>query len=219
MSNPGGHAVETIGWGHDKNGRGYWIAKNSWGCTWGDSGYFRQSWSFNTESYMYGIEMDLTAGFTSDVPSNYQNSCVAPADSDRSDHCREGQINEFGKCKNCNTGYSPNNDGVCVLATELISDNDSYDNDDWFWEENKPSDSVVWTECVSGGVAGWQCLGGDSTNCWTLNSGKSVDCATWLSYVEYWGGHEEALGVRCTACPGAPENCKVADGNKCTECN
>jgi len=46
----GGHAIECVGWGHDNNGEGFWIMKNSWGCNWGDVGYFKQSWAFNSES-------------------------------------------------------------------------------------------------------------------------------------------------------------------------
>jgi len=34
----GAHAVECVGWGHDEEGEGFWIMKNSWGCEWGDSG-------------------------------------------------------------------------------------------------------------------------------------------------------------------------------------
>lgn len=40
----GGHAIEVVGWGKEQDGEGYWIMKNSWGCNWGDSGFFKQGW-------------------------------------------------------------------------------------------------------------------------------------------------------------------------------
>jgi cathepsin B len=36
----GGHAVRVIGYGV-LNGVNYWIAANTWGPYWGESGYFR----------------------------------------------------------------------------------------------------------------------------------------------------------------------------------
>jgi len=35
------HAVSLIGWGVDSKAGPYWIAKNSWGTSWGESGFFR----------------------------------------------------------------------------------------------------------------------------------------------------------------------------------
>lgn len=36
----GSHAVKVIGWG-SSSGTDYWIIQNSWGTSWGESGYFR----------------------------------------------------------------------------------------------------------------------------------------------------------------------------------
>ena len=38
----GGHAIKMLGWGHDSaSGLDYWLCANSWGTSWGDSGFFK----------------------------------------------------------------------------------------------------------------------------------------------------------------------------------
>jgi len=51
----GGHAVKMLGWGV-LNGVKYWICANSWGTTWGESGYFRIAYN------QCGIDSGLYAG-------------------------------------------------------------------------------------------------------------------------------------------------------------
>lgn len=36
----GGHAVKIVGWGVQGSTK-YWICANSWGTSWGESGYFK----------------------------------------------------------------------------------------------------------------------------------------------------------------------------------
>ena len=36
----GGHAIKVIGWGTE-NGLNYWLCANSWGTSWGLSGFFK----------------------------------------------------------------------------------------------------------------------------------------------------------------------------------
>jgi C1A family cysteine protease len=40
------HAIVIVGWG-TQNGTDYWIIKNSWGSSWGESGYFRMKRGVN----------------------------------------------------------------------------------------------------------------------------------------------------------------------------
>jgi C1A family cysteine protease len=52
----GGHLIAVVGWADDSsvtNG-GYWICKNSWGSSWGESGYFRIGYGqAGIDNYLY----------------------------------------------------------------------------------------------------------------------------------------------------------------------
>lgn len=43
--------VSLVGWGREGGGKGYWILKNSYGCNWGDRGYFKKDWGYDPTSY------------------------------------------------------------------------------------------------------------------------------------------------------------------------
>jgi len=49
--------------------------KNSWGCNWGNAGYFMQSWEFNSQSYFQGIEIDTSTNFVNDVTEVEDPEC------------------------------------------------------------------------------------------------------------------------------------------------
>jgi len=56
----GGHAIKVLGWG-SQGGLNYWICANSWGTSWGETGYFRIAFGeCGIDSAVYGCTPVVT---------------------------------------------------------------------------------------------------------------------------------------------------------------
>ncbi|WCJ27177.1 Cysteine proteinases superfamily protein [Euphorbia peplus] len=51
------HGVTVVGYGTSDDGKKYWLVKNSWGTTWGESGYIRMERDISDAEGLCGIAM------------------------------------------------------------------------------------------------------------------------------------------------------------------
>ena len=58
----GGHVVAIVGWGESAAGVPFWICRNSWGTSWGDSGFFNYAMSIDGRNENVGLDHAVDGG-------------------------------------------------------------------------------------------------------------------------------------------------------------
>jgi cathepsin B len=81
----GGHAVKVIGWGYDTSTTTwFWITANSWGTTWGESGFFR-------------FQMNHCCNFESNIIAGYARLTKSEEDFKNEFESESQRLFELGK--------------------------------------------------------------------------------------------------------------------------
>ncbi|XP_064958461.1 senescence-specific cysteine protease SAG39-like [Musa acuminata AAA Group] len=70
------HAVTVVGYGTTSDGTKYWLAKNSWGETWGENGYIRMERDVAAKEGLCGIAMQASYP-TAGTPRTQSSSATA----------------------------------------------------------------------------------------------------------------------------------------------
>ena len=54
------HGVTAVGYGTDSDGTKYWLVKNSWGTSWGETGYIKMQRDVDAAQGLCGIAMQAS---------------------------------------------------------------------------------------------------------------------------------------------------------------
>jgi len=204
----GGHCVEVIGY---SDAEGCWIAKNSWGTSWGMSGYFRIAYGdCNFDTYAFataqGVTLPVTHGW-----SGWES------------------LGGVLTSKPSATSWGPNRIDAVVRGTDSAVWHRWWDGSSWGgWEslgggcQSGPAicswaagrldmfvvgqDHQLWHKWYQGGWSGWEPLGGllsSDPACvsWGPNRidvvARGMDSAMWHTWWDgsHWGGWESLGGV------------------------
>ena len=68
---PGNHIVKLVGWESHDDGASFWIAMNTWGSDWGESGYARIAMG-ETMLDQFALGFAVYPGTTSDYEAQQQ---------------------------------------------------------------------------------------------------------------------------------------------------
>lgn len=105
----GGHAVKIIGWGHSGETE-YWIVANSWGTSWGESGYFRIDMSDRDSAFALGGAFNCgdlePVAPTPAPPTPYTCEDISSTCADHTSMCDKGLVGVCLRTCGCCVTYN-----------------------------------------------------------------------------------------------------------------